>query len=152
MSPKLLVTVAAVALAGCTFSSQNCANPDAASIVASFRPKEQLAAMLESVSKRTQTAVMVENRDGPSAQKNLNHAVKSTVERHAAEWERNLVSAWRTLNADELKQVCNALNEGDQATFERFAARVGPEVQSRNEPVLKRAGTEVLEQISSNKK
>ena len=107
--------------------------------------------MLESVAKRTQTAAMAENRDGSSARKNLSRAVKSTVERHAAEWERNLVSGWGTLNAEELKQVCTALNERDRATFERFAARVGAEVQSRNEPLLKRAGAEVLEQIWSEK-
>lgn len=146
MNHKLLVMVAAVALAGCT-SDRRCTNPDAASVVASFQPKQQFSAMLESIAERTQTLAMAENRDRASARKNLSQAIESTVERHAAEWERNMVSGWETLTAEELKQVCTAINEGDRATFERFAARVGPEVQSRNEPLFKRAGAEVLEQI-----
>ena len=151
MNYKLLIMLTAVALAGCTSSSPNCAKPDAASIVASFQSNEQFRAMLVSVAGRTQTAAMAENRDGSSAQKNLSRAIESAVERHGAEWERNLVSGWDTLNAKELMQVCTALKDRDRATFEQFAARVGPEVQSRNEALLKRAGAEVLEQIWSEK-
>ena len=149
MNQKLLVMVAVVALAGCTSSNRRCAKPDAASVVASFQPKQQFSTMLESIAERTQTAAMAENRDGASARKNLSRAIESTVERHAAEWERNMVSGWETLTTEESKQVCTALSERDRATFERFAARVGPEVKSRNEPLLKRAGAEVLEQIWS---
>ena len=137
--------VAAVALAGCS-SGRQCASPDAGGIVASFQPRQQFSGMLENFVKRSQTAAIISRREGPAAEKNLSQAIDSAVERHASEWEQNLVSGWATLSADELDQVCTALNERDQATFELFAKRVGPEVRSRNEPVLKRAFVEVLQQ------
>ena len=90
---------------------------------------------------------MAANRDGSSARKNQRKAIDNVVERHAAEWERNMVSGWATLNAEDLNKVCKALNERDQATFNSFANRVGPEIKARNEPLLKRAGVEVLEEV-----
>jgi hypothetical protein len=103
--------------------------------------------MLESVVSRTQTAAMAANRDGSSARKNQRQAIDRVVERHAAEWERNMVSGWATLNAEDLNKVCKALNERDRATFNSFADRIGPEIKTRNEPLLKRASVEVLEEV-----
>nr|WP_089218354.1 hypothetical protein [Sphingomonas laterariae] len=103
--------------------------------------------MLEAVAKRTQTAAIAAQRGGSSAGDALSKAIDAAVERHHREWERNLVSAWGTLSSDELAQVCTALGDRDKATYMKFANRVGAEVQKRNEPLLKSAGTEVLSAI-----
>jgi hypothetical protein len=103
--------------------------------------------MLQAAAERTQTAAIASHRDGAPAAEALSSAVDAAVERHHQEWEDNLVSAWGTLTADELGQVCRALRERDEATYMKFATRVGAEVQKRNEPLLKRAGTEVLSAI-----
>jgi hypothetical protein len=147
----LLFIAATVALAGCASPRFSCAAPDAKGVVATFQPREQFRSMLERVVSRTQTAAMAANRDGSSAGKNQRQAIDNVVERHGAEWERNTVSGWATLNAEDLKKVCKALNERDQATFNSFANRVGPEIKARNEPLLKRAGVEVLDEIWSRK-
>src|SRR5687768_796519 len=78
---------------------------------------------------RTQTVRMAAQRDGSQAKQKLAEAVDAAVERHGAEWERNLVSSWSTLSSAELAQVCTALSERDQSVFMRFAQRLGPEVK-----------------------
>ena len=103
--------------------------------------------MLVNAVERTQTAAIVKNRDGASAAEALTEAVDRAVDRHHAEWERNLVSRWGTLSGGEIEQVCIAIAKRDEPTFMRFAQRIGGSVKSLNEPLLDRAATEVLAEI-----
>ena len=138
------------ALSGCS-ASPKCSSPDAVGIVATLRPDDQFRAMLTMLVKRTQTAAMTTKRDGPAANQNLSKAIDAAVERHRGEWRRNLVASWSILSPSELQQVCAAIGKRDQAVFKKFAERVGGDVQSRNEPVLKQASAEVLDQLWSNR-
>ena len=143
-----LITIAAlISLAGCGAASPRCESNDAQSLVEALKPREQFKAMLTMAVERTQTAGMAAARDGSTAPQKLAKAVDEAVERHGAEWERNLVLSWQALSAAEVEQVCTALQKGDQETFMRFTQRVGPEVQSRSEPLLRRAAVEVLESV-----
>jgi len=105
--------------------------------------------MLKGVTERTQTIAMARQRDGSAATRNLAEAIDRAVERHGAEWERNLVSSWSNLSSAEIEQACNALRQKDRSTFISFAERVSPAAQSRNEPLLKRASVEVLDAVWS---
>lgn len=93
---------------------------------------------------RTQTAVMVKARDGASGDQKLAQAIHAAVQRHSAEWEKNLVSSWQSLSATEIGQACAAIQKKDQRSFMPFAERVGSRVQSLNEPLLRSAAEEVL--------
>ena len=146
MKRPILILSALVALGGCG-QSPRCASNSAQGLVEALRPREQFRSMLTMTVKRTQTVGMAAARDGSAARQKLAQAVDEAVERHGAEWERNLVASWQTLSAAEVEQVCTALKERDQDTFMRFTQRVGPEVKSRNEPLLRRAGVEVLESV-----
>lgn len=99
------------------------------------------------VADRTQTAAIVKSRDGATSAKALSDAVDAAVERHHKEWEQNLVASWSTLSPGELERVCSALGDGNQATYMQFAKQVGAYAQKRNEPLLRRAGVEVLSAI-----
>jgi hypothetical protein len=145
--PRCFIVLAALALAGCGASSPQCSSVDAQGLVKGLQPKEQFRAMLKMIAERTQTVAMAEQRDGSRIKQKLSEAVDAAVERHGAEWERNLISSWSTLSSAELKQVCKALDERDQSTFMRFTQRISAEVQSRNEPLLNRAGAEVLKAV-----
>ncbi|MGF7156208.1 hypothetical protein [Novosphingobium gossypii] len=103
--------------------------------------------MLKAVTERTQTAAMVSKRDESSSPEARSRAVDAVVERHHHEWEQNLISVWGTLSSGELAQVCTALGERDKATYMKYVVRVGAEVQKKNEPLLTRAGVEVLEAV-----
>lgn len=105
--------------------------------------------MLEGVIERTVTGAMAGQQNGSLSKQTLADAIDAAVERHGAEWEQNLVSSWSTLGSTELEQVCTALREGDQSTFMQFTQRLGPEVRTRNEPLLKRAGEDVIKVIWS---
>jgi len=103
--------------------------------------------MLKAVTERTQTAAIVSKRDESSSSQARSRALDAVVERHHHEWEQNLIRAWGTLSAGELAQVCTALGERDEATYMKYVVRVGAEVQKKNEPLLRKAGVEVLEAI-----
>jgi hypothetical protein len=136
-------------VAGCAGSSSQCSSHDAQGVVKALQSKEQFRAMLNGVTERTQTVAMARKRDGLAAPRNLAEAIDRAVERHGAEWERNLVNSWSNLSSAEIEQVCSALREKDRSTFISFAERVAPAVQSRNEPLLKRAAVEVLDAVWS---
>ena len=146
MKRSILIFTALVALGGCG-QSPRCASNDAQGIVEVLKPREQFRSMLTMAVERTQTASMAAARDGSEGREKLARAVDKAVERHGAEWERNLVSSWQTLSAAEVQQVCTALKEHDENTFMRFTQRVGPEVKSRNEPLVQRAAVEVLNAV-----
>jgi len=131
--------------AGC--SSPRCESPTAQSLVTALRPQTQFRAMLKMFVERTQTFAMATAKDSSGTQKKLDAALDRAVERHGAEWERNLVAAWGTLNATELEKVCSVLGNKNDTTFMRFATRVAPEVKSKNQPLLERAATEILDEI-----
>lgn len=103
--------------------------------------------MLQTVAERTQTVQIARASDGEVATQNLSSAIDRAVERHLPEWRQNLISAWQQLSPSELEQVCTALNRRDQQTYMQFATRVGRDVQRRNEPLLNRAGAQVLEEL-----
>lgn len=146
MRRSSFLLAATLALAGCG-SAPKCATFDAQGIVRASNSKEQFRSMLNAGVDRSQTAAIVRQRDGSSAPAALSKAVDAAVERHHGEWEQNLVDAWSTLSSDEIAQACTALSERDEAAFMRFAGRVGADVQKRNEPLLRRAGAEVLSAI-----
>ena len=147
MVRMLTVLAAATALVGCTADSPRCASRDAQGLVAALKPTEQFRAMLTMAVERTQTVAMAASRDGSAARQKLVQAIDKSVERHGAAWERNLVTSWQSLSAAEIEQVCSALEEQDQTTFQSFAQRVGSEVKSRNEPLLSTAAIEVLDSV-----
>jgi hypothetical protein len=144
---RALTLLIVLALTGCGASSTRCASKDAQGIVRALQPQEQFRAMLEATTQRTQTMIMALAQGGPGTKRELARAVDAAVARHGEEWKQNLVSSWSTLSPAELEQVCTALNERDQASFMRFAERLGRDVQSRNEPLLKQAAAEVLEAV-----
>lgn len=149
---RLLVLIATIALAACGAQSPKCASTDARGVVDALQPRDQFRAMLKMTAKRTQTVAMAAYRDGAGASQKLDSALDKAVERHGAEWERNIVSSWATLSSPELQQVCTTINERDKSTYTRFSERLGPEVQSRNEPVLHRAAIEVLDAVWTGKR
>src|SRR4051794_12929216 len=146
MKRSILILSALVALGGCG-QSPHCASNDAQGLVEALKPREQFRSMLTMTVERTQTARMAAARDGSKSPEKLAQAVDEAVERHGAEWERNLVASWQTLSAAEIQQVCTALKERDQDTFMRFTQRVGPEGKSRNDPLIQRAAVEVLNAV-----
>jgi hypothetical protein len=143
MKHRILILSALAGLGGCG-QSPRCATNDAQGLVEALEPREQFRSMLTMTVERTQTAGMAAARDGSKGREKLARAVDEAVERHGAEWERNLIASWQTLGAAEVQQACTALKERDQDTFMRFTQRVGPEVKSRNEPLMQRAAVEVL--------
>jgi hypothetical protein len=146
MKRPILILSALVALCGCG-QSPRCATNDAQGLVEALKPREQFRSMLTMTVERTQTAGMATARDGSKARQKLAQAVDEAVERHGAEWERNLIASWQTLSVAEVQQVCTALKGRDQATFMRFTQRIGPVVKSRNEPLMERAAVEVLNAV-----
>ncbi|MAC57846.1 MAG: hypothetical protein CMH85_07525 [Novosphingobium sp.] len=144
---RFVTIIAAFAVAGCGTMSPHCASNDAQGLVEVLRPEAQFKSMLKGVVNRTQTAKMAAAKDGSAAGQKLDQAIDDAVERHAAEWKRNLVLSWQTLSPAEVEQVCTALEQRDQQTFTRFAQRVGSKVQSRNEPLLRRSAVEVLDAV-----
>jgi hypothetical protein len=141
-----ILILASVTLGGCG-QSPRCESIDAQGIVAALQPREQFRSMLSMAVERTQTIRMAVARDGSATRQKLAQAVDKAVERHGAEWERNLVASWQMLSATEVKEVCTAIKDRDQETFLRFTQRLGPEVKSRNEPLMTRAGVEVLDAV-----
>ena len=146
MKRPILILSVFVALCGCG-QSPRCASNDAQGIVEALKPRDQFRSMLTMTVERTLTVSMATARDGLKARVKLTQAVDEAVERHGAEWERNLVASWRTLNAAEVQQVCTALKDRDEETFMLFAQRLGPEVKSRNEPLMRRAAVEVMDAV-----
>ena len=149
MGRSLILILAVAGIGGCAAPSPTCLSADAHGIVTALQPDEQFRAMLKAAASRTQTVAMASARDGGSADDKLSEAIDRAVERHSAEWKDNLVSSWSSLSPAELDRVCTAINQRDQETFRIFAERLGPQVQTRNEPLLNRAGAEVLEDVWS---
>lgn len=137
------IAITLLATSGCG-PAPRCVTVDAKGIAGANHSKAQFKVMLESVTQRTATAAMVLKRDGASGSQALSKAVDAAVSRHQAEWDRNVVASWNTLASGEIEQVCAAFTSRDQATYLRFATRVGKEAQKRNEPVLTKAAREVL--------
>jgi hypothetical protein len=143
----LMIVTSSVVLASCGSASAQCATRDAQGLVASMKPAEQFRSILTMAVGRTQTAAMVKTRDGASGDQKLAQAIDVAVKSYSAEWEHNLVSSWQSLSATEIDQACAAMQKNDQRSFTPFAERVGPQVQSRNEPLLRRAAEEVLKTV-----
>jgi hypothetical protein len=146
MKRVLFIVSASLAVAGCGLSPR-CATDDAQGLVEALRAKQQFKLMLKMTVERTLTSRMIAERDGSDGRRKLAGAIDAAVERHAAEWEHNMGAGWQTLGAADIREACGALKNGDQEAFRRFIERVGPEVQSRNEPVLRRAAVEVISAV-----
>ena len=138
-----LIVIMLMATGGCA-SAPRCVTVDAQGIADANHSKAQFRTMLESATQRTVTAATVMKRDGVAGSQALSRAIDAAVSRHQAEWDRNVAASWNTLASGEIEQVCAAFTSRDQATYLRFATRVGEEVRKRNEPVLQQAATEVL--------
>ncbi len=139
---NLILTAALLFASSSNGYAQTCDHAE--SLVSSLKPSEQFKSMLRATVQRTQTYAMASVRNPSGARERLDSAIEIATRRHAAEWERNLVASWNTLPAIDLKNACAALRERNNVAFMRFAQRVGPMVQTRNEPLLKKAAAEVL--------
>lgn len=146
---RISILTAGMMVASCGISSSGCKSPDPKGIVAALRPREHFRSILTSVTERTQTVAMATAKDGSQTREKLAQAIEAAVERHDRAWEQNLIDSWSTLTADELKHVCTALNERDRQTFRKFAERVGSAAKARNEPLIGKAGAEVLGKVWS---
>src|SRR3954447_15868972 len=104
MIQRFLVLLSVIALASC--SSPRCEHSDAESLVSVLQPEAQLRAMLRMSVERTQTFRLANAKDSVGTRKRMDAALDQAVQKHSAEWERNLVNAWDTLNPAELEQVC----------------------------------------------
>jgi hypothetical protein len=143
----LAIIIASVVMANGGNAYAQCVTPDAKGIVASMKPTEQLRLMLTRTVEGTTTAAAVRTRDGASGERKLAEEIDAAVKRHGAEWEGNLVSSWQMLSADAISQACAAMQNRDFSLFWSLAGRVGSQVQARNEPLLRRAGAEVLKAV-----
>lgn len=143
MLRSFFIAVSLLATSACG-SAPRCVTVDAKGIADANNSKAQFKAILEGVTRRTVTAAMVTKRDGAAGSEALSKAIDVAVSRHQAAWDRNVVASWNTLAAGEIGQVCAALGSRDQATYMRFATRVGEEARKRNEPLVKQAASEVL--------
>jgi hypothetical protein len=140
------LAVASFLLAACGASRLDCDTPSPESIVAVLQTDKQLRSMLTSAVNRTQTAGMITARDGAGGAAKISAAVDRAVERHKSEWQRNLVNAWSQLGPPELGEACQAIRGRDEIAYQNFLTRVGPEAQRLNEPLLRKASVEVLEE------
>lgn len=147
MTRVLTILATAIFLTACGSASAHCPTNDAPGLVSALNPRQQFGVMLKATVERTQTAAMAAARDPSGARQKIAKAIDVAILRHGAEWERNLVDSWQTLSSSEIQRVCTALEDGDKTTFLQFARRIGPRVQSRNEPLLRRAGAEVLQAL-----
>jgi hypothetical protein len=144
----LLAVVAATGLTACNMSSPNCAAPDAKSIVQAIGARRVLRDSLMEISRTTMTGRIVAKQDPSGFEARLSAAVTHAVDRHGAEWEAGMVSAYAsTLSPEELQATCSAINNGDKGTFMRFANRVGAELKARTGLLLNSAGAEVLQEL-----
>lgn len=149
---KLIISIFAfLGLAGCGGFGADCKSPDAAGIVAALATETQLKSMIEAAAKPTQTFAAAKLKHGADFDAKFDAAVQAAVDRHSPTWKQNLARAWGSLLASEQKQVCDALTQGDRATFEQFAGKIGPLAQAQNQPVLVNAGSDVLEALDANR-
>jgi hypothetical protein len=144
---KPAILIAATALASCGVSTPHCAAPDAKSIVQATDARRILRESLTEISRTTMTGRIVAKRDPDRFEARLSAAVDRAVDRHGEVWEASVVSAYSTLNANELQAACSAINDGDRETFMRLAERVGGELKAKTSPLLNAAGAEVLEEL-----
>jgi hypothetical protein len=56
-----------------------------------------------------------------------------------------ICSDWSELNAAEFERVCTGPEEGHRSAYARFAERIDARVRSLDQPLLNRAGAEVLD-------
>ena len=110
------------------------------------QPEAQLRGLLHSAVAGSETGAMILARPNGSAK--LAVAIKHAVARHSDEWRRNQELGWSTLSASELQSACDAINRRDRSEFIRIATKVGTTVKQRNEPLLEKAGAEVLAEAS----
>lgn len=92
------------------------------------------------------TGATIIARDGSEGEAKISAAVDRAVERHKSEWQRNLVIAWSQLEPSELKMACQAIRGRDEAIYQDYLNQVGPEAKRLNEPLLRKASVEILEE------
>lgn len=146
LKPVILI-IAATALASCGVSTPQCAASDAESIVQATDARRIFRDSLTEISRTTMTGRIVAKRDPDRFEARLSAAVNRAVDRHGEAWEASMVSAYSTLNAQELQAACSAINDGDRESFMRLAERVGAELKARTGPLLNSAGAEILEEL-----
>lgn len=145
------IMIATVALGACSPSLPKCAAPDPRTIADVLYGREQFHAMLTNVAKSTVTGKIVAEKDTAGFEKRLSEAVDHALERHGKQWDANLAQAYSdTLSQQELAALCTAMNENDKGSFERFANRVGSDMQTKSTPLLEAAGAEVIKEMFEN--
>ncbi len=143
MSRLMLSAALVLALAGCG-PALRCATIDGQGIAAANGSKDGFKIILTKIVQRTMTSAMIVYRDGAAGSRALAQAIDLAVDRHGAEWTRNVAASWDTLAQSQIAQTCTAIAARDGATYLRLAKMVDEEARRRNEPVAIKAATEVL--------
>lgn len=133
-------------LAGCG-QRTSCTSTKPQGLVAAMRTQDQFVAILGTLVRRTQTANMALVNSPITASSSITKWVQAAAKRHQSAWDQNLVQVWGMLTEKEIAQLCQAIAGGDQATYLRYAKRLGPIAQQKNTPVVQKAATEVVMQI-----
>jgi hypothetical protein len=111
-------------------------------------PNELFSSILKGVINRTMTAGMVAGRNPSEFDNNLTVAIDKATARYGEEWKANMIEGWSSLSKSELEQVCSAVSSGNKSSFMEFASKVGPKIQLRNEPLMKKAAVEILTELN----
>jgi len=143
MLRHLFLAMSLLAIGGCG-SAPKCATLDGQGISDANGSKAQFRRLLTKVTQSTVTSAVVLDRDGAAGAVTMASAIEAAVSRHQAECDRNVVASWNMLSSGEIRRVREAISSRDEATYLRFANRVGEEARMRNQPLLMKAGSEVM--------
>ena len=140
----LLSILPLLILSACGSQKPLCAAGTAEAVVASTEPATQFGSILRSIVSRTSTIASAQKRQSAGFDAKLTDAVNASVARHQDAWINNMVSGWKKLESKDLQAACASINKRDKDAFMQHAMKVGPDIQRLNEPLLRRAGAEVL--------
>jgi len=143
----LLSILPLLMLSACGSQKPLCAAGTAEAVVASTEPATQFGSILRSIVSRTATVASAQKRQSAGFDAKLTEAVNASVARHQDVWINNMVSGWKRLEPQELQAACSAINGRNKDAFMQLATKIGPDIQRLNEPLLRRAGAEVLAAI-----
>lgn len=147
MRNSLLFILLFSILSGCSAQPNLCESASASGVVAALKPKEQFRTMLTRLVGLTLTSKIAASRNDAASEEQLRVALDDVVSPNSGLWEENLIASWQTLKSEDLQNVCNAINQQNPTILMNYTTLIGPEVQRLNEPLLKSAAVDVLEQI-----
>ncbi|WP_093453993.1 hypothetical protein [Sphingomonas sp. YR710] len=115
-------------------------------VSASMAPREQMRAMvLAAISQSTTAAIIVKQIGQEKAASLIRDETGKVVDRYGPEWAENLASSYQAaLTPQELQAAKQAFLNRDRAAIMPLMMKVGPIMQAKTEPLLKKAATEAL--------